>query len=88
VFNGNGINFLGFNVVPSGKRVYMEVDFIGLHPVVRRDGTSNEQVTYFWSSTPYGKENSVAVKISNQSNSLDSYSVNRYDGFSVRCIKD
>ncbi len=88
VFNGNGINFLGFNVVPSGKRVYMQVEFIGLHPIVRRDGTSNEQVTYFWSSTPYGKENSVAVKISNQSNSLGSYSVNRYDGFSVRCIKD
>ncbi len=88
VFYGNGINFLGFNVVPSGVRVDLQVEFTGLHQIIRRDGTSNEQVTYFWSSTPTEKENSIAVKISSQSNYLSSYSVNRSDGFSVRCIKD
>lgn len=88
VFYGNGLNLFGFNVVPSGERVDQQVEFIGLHAVVRQDGTSKEQVTYFWSSTPSGKENSVAVKISNQSNSFVSYSVNRYDGYSVRCIQD
>jgi uncharacterized protein (TIGR02145 family) len=88
VFYGNGINFLGFNVVPSGKRVKLQFPFIGLYGIVRQDGTSAEQVTYFWSSTSAEKENSIAVKISNQSKYLGHVSVNRYDGFSVRCIKD
>ena len=78
-YSGNGSNDSGFKGLPCGKR-----DLVGNFEDIGKDG-------YFWSTKQDGnRDNGYAwvFSISNNSNSLlKSYS-NKYDGFSVRCIKD
>ena len=92
-FYGNGNNYTGFNAIPSGQRVYLKNEFIGLNQTVYWDGTIGEQVTYFWTTSETknyagNTDHAITFNISNNSDFFQSYSAEKNHGFSVRCVKD
>ena len=74
--NGNGTDAFGFSALPAGNR-HDNGDYYG--------GGYN---TYFWSSTEYGSNDAYDMYL-NYNNGNAGLGLNyKYNGFSVRCLKD
>ena len=74
--NGNGTDAFGFSALPAGNR-NDNGDYYG--------GGYN---TYFWSSTEYGSNDAYDMYL-NYNNGNAGLGLNyKYNGFSVRCLKD
>ena len=74
--NGNGTDAFGFSALPAGNR-HDNGDYYG--------GGYN---TYFWSSTEYGSNDAYDMYL-NYNNGNAGLGLNyKYNGFSVRCVKD
>ena len=74
--NGNGTDAIGFSALPAGNR-NDNGDYYG--------GGYN---TYFWSSTEYGSNDAYDMYL-NYNNGNAGLGLNyKYNGFSVRCVKD
>ena len=77
--NGNnGTNNSGFTAIGTGFRNYFNKSFQG-----------HTAVVYFWTSTPNGSYATVWHRyIQNSSSNIFEYLDQKYQGMSVRCIKD
>ena len=72
-----GTNETGFNAFGSGKRDDFPADYLGL-------GT----MANWWSATQYSSSGAWFRRISNYGGSADRYGIDKWEGFSVRCVKD
>lgn len=75
--NGNGSDVYGFSGVPGNKR-YNDGDFYG----------SIGSYGYWWSSTSYSTNDAWRRVLNYDDSNVSRLSYSKYDGFSVRCVRD
>ena len=76
ISNGNGSDAYSFSALPAGGRYY--------------DGNDNDEGnnTYFWSSTELNSGTAYYVHLYYGNDGAYLIDLYKYDGFSVRCLKD
>lgn len=74
--NGNGTDAYGFSALPAGRRNYYgNFDYDGYY-------------AYFWSATEYGIYFAYYMYLGYDYESADLYYYHKFNGFSVRCLRD
>jgi len=75
--DGNGINALGFDAKPGGRRAAISGQFLNL-------GTQ----AFFWTSTPDSSSNAILRYMESDTLGIHRIQSSRRNGLSVRCVKN